>query len=58
MCPKSGKPPELVTPADAPAAPLPVAEDVRIGDARKKENIATRGTPDVTYRRKDEGMTM
>lgn len=56
MCPKAPKT-ETVIPAAAPAAPLPVAEEVGIGKTRKAENVAVRGSKDVTYRR-PEGMEM
>lgn len=58
MCPRSPPPPKPVVPAAAPAPPLEMAEEPRIGEGRKKENITVRGSKDVSYRRPDEGMKM
>lgn len=57
MC-MSSKTPDPVTPAAAPAAPLPTPEEPEIGETRKKENREHFGQDKPNYRvRRKEGRT-
>lgn len=53
MCPKP-KPQETYTPAAAPAAPLPVAEEPTIGDTRRQENLKNFGKDTPSYRSRED----
>lgn len=50
MCTRSSGDQQTPTPAPAPAAPLPPAEEPKIGDSRKKESRDAFGADVPTYR--------